>query len=310
MKLSDIDHGIPSTPVEQVGLDGKDANAHQAFWDQAAQVDAVGAISDRDTEESFEASGKVDAEYLRPFLPASGCFLEIGCGIGRVLQHVAPMCREAHGIDISREMVRRGEERLQHLLNVRFHHGNGYDLEPFEDETFDVVYCGFVFQHMPKTSVYNYLVEAYRVLKPNGVFRFQVPNLLLDEHFSAFHHFTTPYFFHKPFPMYFFTPSEIVKMTTEAGFWVEDLRDDIMVLARKRQSPGISAGLARGLDQQLLEARVDELTQEVGELTQEVGELTQEVGELTQELDRIRNYPVVRSLRLLRRFLRRALPGR
>jgi SAM-dependent methyltransferase len=285
MRLSDVDQWTPSTPVEQVGLDGQDANAYQAFWDQAAQVDAIGAISNRDTEESFEVSGKVDAEHLRPFLPADGRFLEIGCGIGRVLQHVAPMCHEAHGIDISKEMVERGQERLQHLRNVQFHRGNGYDLEPFEDGSFDVVYCGFVFQHMPKTTVYNYLMETYRVLKPDGVIRFQVPNLLLDEHFDAFHHFSMPYFVHNPFPMYFFTPVEIVKMTTKAGLWVEDLRDDMMVLARKRQTPGVSSGLASGRDPYLLEARV---------------------AELTRELERIRNHPAVRGLR----FVRRALSGR
>ncbi len=178
MKLSDADHWEPETALARLALAGQDLASHRAFWDRAAEVDAIRSIADQESDQSFESSGVVDAEAVRPFLPADGAFLEIGCGIGRVLQHLASMCREVHGLDISAEMIKRGEERLRHLPNVHLWHGNGYDLEPFGDERFDVVYCGFVFQHLPKTTVYNYLLETYRVLKPEGVFRFQVPNIL------------------------------------------------------------------------------------------------------------------------------------
>jgi ubiquinone/menaquinone biosynthesis C-methylase UbiE len=67
------------------------------------------------------------------------------------MQHLAGLYREVHGIDISSEMVKRGERRLAHLPNVHFHRGNGYDLEPFADEPFDLVHSGFAFQYMPKT---------------------------------------------------------------------------------------------------------------------------------------------------------------
>jgi SAM-dependent methyltransferase len=85
------------------------------------------------------------------------------------------MPREVHGLDISAEMVKQGEQRLAHLANVQLWHGNGYDLELFEDHRFDLVHCGFVLQHMPKTTAFNYLVETWRVLKPQGRFRFQDP---------------------------------------------------------------------------------------------------------------------------------------
>ena len=38
---------------------------------------------------------------MRPLLSPDSVFQEIGCGIGRVLQNVAPMCREVYGADIS-----------------------------------------------------------------------------------------------------------------------------------------------------------------------------------------------------------------
>jgi hypothetical protein len=106
MKLSD-GPWEPETNLGRLGLEGQDLASHEAFWDRSAQVDAIRSIADQHTKGSFDASGVADAEPLAPFLSPDAAFLEIGCGIGPVLQHVAPMCREVPGIDISGEMVKR-----------------------------------------------------------------------------------------------------------------------------------------------------------------------------------------------------------
>jgi SAM-dependent methyltransferase len=313
MKLSDADRWEPETALGRLALAGQDLASHQAFWDQAAEVDAIRSIADQESEESFESSGVVDAEAVRPFLPADGVFLEIGCGIGRVLHHVASMCREAHGLDISAEMIKRAEERLRHLPNVHLWHGNGYDLEPFEDNRFDVVHCGFVFQHMPKTTVYNYLLETYRVLKPEGVFRLHVPNILQNEQFHAFAHFGQPYFVEHPYPMHFYTPVEIVQLTTRAGFWVEELTGHIVVRARKREQSGVAPGIAEGDKLCLLEGdnlfQLGERDRQVRERDRQLQEANRQVQEanrqLQERLERIRNNRLVRSGILLRDGLRR-----
>jgi SAM-dependent methyltransferase len=252
----------------------------RAFWDRSAKVDAIRAIADQDSDESFTSSGIDDAEGIRLLLPPDGALLEIGCGIGRVLQHVASMCRDVHGVDISAEMVKRGQQRLRHLPNVHFHQGNGYDLAPFQSNVFDVVYCAFVFQHMPKTSVFNYLREVYRVLKPEGVVRFQVPNLLEHEQFESFKHFAEPYFVHHPYPMHFYTPAEVIQLTAKAGFWVEELTDDIVVVARKRKHAGVALDIAGGEDLVDLKARIRQLQQCNSQLL--------------QRLDRVLDNPAVR----------------
>ena len=281
MQLSDTHGWTPDTTLEQLALEGHDLGAYQAFWDRSAEVDAIRAIADQDSDESFTSSGIDDADGLRPLLPPDGAFLEIGCGIGRVLQHVASMCREVHGVDISAEMVKRGQRRLRHLPNIYFHQGNGYDLAPFQSNVFDVVYCAFVFQHMPKTSVFNYLREVYRVLRPEGVVRFQVPNLLQYEQFESFKHFAEPYFVHHPYPMHFYTPTEVIQFTVNAGFWVEELTDDIMVQARKRKLAGIGLDIADGDDLVDLKARNRQLQQCNDQLL--------------QRLERILGNPVVRT---------------
>jgi SAM-dependent methyltransferase len=243
VKLSDPTHGLKKTSLEQVALTGEDLKAYESFWDRSAQADHIKAIADQDDERSFELSGANVAAELVPLIGNHAKVLEIGAGAGRIMQHMAPRCLEVHGVDISAEMVARGKERLQHLPRVSFHHTNGYDLGEFEDATFDLVYSDIAFQHMPKTVAFNYMRESYRVLNANGRFRLQVPNLLEEEHWRAFNHFTQPYFVQHPYPMNFYTPAEVALMLTSAGFWVERMTSDIVVLARKSGGPGMATDL-------------------------------------------------------------------
>jgi len=48
---------------------------------------------------------------------------------------------------------------------------------PWEANTFDVVYHSHFLEHIPKAAVVPFLLECYRVLKPNGILRVVVPDL-------------------------------------------------------------------------------------------------------------------------------------
>lgn len=194
------------------------------------------------------------------------------------MEHLAPWCREVHGVDISERMVEGGRERLAHLPNVHFHHGNGYDLAGFEDGSFDVVYSIVALQHMPRTVAYNYLLESNRVLRQDGVLWFYVPNLLRDDNFAAFHHMSQPWFVSHPYPMNFYTPQEIARLVVAAGFLLGDLNDEMRVEARKTASAGVS----------------EQAQPLVGLHDIEKERLAQRNAELERTLDRIRSQPLAR----------------
>jgi len=68
--------------------------------------------------------------------------------------------------------------------NVDFTANDSYVIEhnllkgiPFNDSSFDLVYHSHVLEHFSKSDGYNFLMECYRVLKPNGVIRIVIPNL-------------------------------------------------------------------------------------------------------------------------------------
>lgn len=304
MKLSDPSKGLSGSPLEQISLEEESLSGYRRFWEEAAAVDAIRAIADQDTDESFEVSGKSDADRVYELLPDSDAVvLEIGCGIGRVLQHLAGHYREVHGIDIATEMVEQGQRRLAHLPNVQFHQGNGYDLEPFADETFELVYSALVFQHMPKTIAYNYFLETKRVLRPDGWFLFQVPNLLDHAQFAQFNHFAQPWFVEHPYPMYFWTPAEVVQLLTKAGLWIEAIGEEMVVLARRTETPG---ALALEL-QHSMASELAGLTSSgrIAELQRQIGELERQIAEQAAELARFRGHPMIRVALATRRAIRR-----
>jgi SAM-dependent methyltransferase len=129
VKLSDPSKGLSRAPLEQLSLQEESLGGYRRFWEEAAATDSLHAIADQDTPETFEVSGKSDANRAWEVLPDSDAVvLEIGCGTGRVLQHLAGRYHEVHGIDIAGEMVKQGEHRLAGVPNIHFHQGNGYDL--------------------------------------------------------------------------------------------------------------------------------------------------------------------------------------
>ena len=156
-------------------------------WDKRAREDAryyVYSARRGQTEDEFDSSGKLSVEELvvkdlatvaggRD--PKSMTMLEIGCGLGRMTRYLAGVFGEVHGVDVSGEMIRRARERLRSAANVRLYENNGRDLSMFPDAMFDFAFSFIVFQHIPsKDVVLSYIREAHRVLKPGGVFKFQV----------------------------------------------------------------------------------------------------------------------------------------
>jgi ubiquinone/menaquinone biosynthesis C-methylase UbiE len=290
MKLTDPTHGLKHTALEAVSLEGETLEAHREFWDRSGAVDSVTAIVTDSDERAYRSSGRAEAEALRRFLGPDASVLDVGCGTGRVMEHLAPWCREVHGIDISERMVDGGRERLAHLPNVHFHHGNGYDLAGFEDGSFDVVYSIVALQHMSRSVAYNYLLESIRVLRQDGVLWFYVPNLLRDDCLAAFHHFSQPWFVSHPYPMNFYTPQEVGRLVVAAGFWLEYLNDEMRVEAHKTGSAGIS----------------EQAQPLVGLHDAEKRRLAQRNAELEQALQRIGSRPLVRLVSAARQRLRRA----
>ena len=156
-------------------------------WDERAAENPDYYVYTRDRgleEEDFEESGRINYDQLvRPSLPLflngrspRACrVVEIGCGLGRMTRWFAEEFLEVHGVDVSAEMIAEARERLRRYPNVVLHVGSGSDLAFLPDEHFDLAFSYIVFQHIPSRAIIeNYVRETARVLKPGGVFKFQL----------------------------------------------------------------------------------------------------------------------------------------
>ena len=156
-------------------------------WDQRARENARYFVESSRlewTDEEFRANG--EAALARDFLsdranicqgkdPAAMRVLEIGCGAGRLTRALAGLFGEVHAVDVSGEMVERARAWLATLPNAHVYRNNGYDLSVLPGVEFDFACSNVVFQHIPSYEVIeNYVREVHRVLRPGGLFKFQV----------------------------------------------------------------------------------------------------------------------------------------
>lgn len=124
--------------------------------------------------------------------------LEIGYGAGALQIVMAPSVGELHGVDLDADPA--AVERLleRRGLSARLVRGSVYEL-PYEDATFDLVFCFSVFEHLHEYP--KGLREVARVLAPGGLFLLGMPavNMAMEVAFRAIgfkgiedHHVTTP----------------------------------------------------------------------------------------------------------------------
>jgi predicted TPR repeat methyltransferase len=97
--------------------------------------------------------------------------LEIGCGIGRMQAAIAHRVAEAHGVDISPQMIAAARRRCAGLANVHFTLVSGRDLAELADERFELVYAVDSFPYIHQAGpgvVAAHFHEAARLLVSGG----------------------------------------------------------------------------------------------------------------------------------------------
>ncbi len=109
--------------------------------------------------------------------PTTSHALDVGCGGGLLAEEFAAMGFSVTGIDPSRESLSVARAHaLQNGLHIDYRFGYG-DALPFETESFEVVYCCDVLEHIRNWDAA--IAEIARVLKPNGLFLYDTINRTL-----------------------------------------------------------------------------------------------------------------------------------
>jgi len=182
-------------------------------------------------------AGTADAMRRQALVPVSGALagkdqryvtlLDVACGTGRFLRDVKlnyPRL-DVSALDLSQSYLNEARRALRNYRAVDFVHANA-EATPFDDNSFDIVTCIYLFHELPTQVRHRIAAEMVRVLKPGGVLVFMdslqlgdTPELdgLLERFPSNFHE---PYYssYIRSDLMSIFEPLGLLHRETEVAF--------------------------------------------------------------------------------------------
>lgn len=139
-------------------------------------------------------------EWSRPYLSADADCLEIGCASGYFLDTLAPHVASVAGLESHAQLSSFCESRGIPMRN---------SLEDSPDESFDLVFLFFVFEHIGDPR--GFLRAVSRVLRPDGKIIMVVPNIN-DALFSLYDIPQFIPFYFTPAHHFYYSPETLEKM--------------------------------------------------------------------------------------------------
>jgi SAM-dependent methyltransferase len=121
--------------------------------------------------EEYGTQADVDqvlGEFLLPHVSPESVVGEIGSGGGRIAAQVAGEVGQLHCFDISAKMLERAKTTLWAKSNVTYTLLDGPQLPAELTDGFDFLYSFDVFPHLDLHTMWKYVQEISRTLKPGG----------------------------------------------------------------------------------------------------------------------------------------------
>jgi len=188
-----------------------------------------------------KGKGKVEFEdedtpFLSRFINSNSTVLDVGCGTGRVIRNMAPLCKKIYGLDTSRISLKLAEKTMR-SKNVQLVHGDCTNMKMFTNSMFNLIFSRAVIVHLSREDTFLMLRESKRLLKPNGITSHDFP--LLSDYWNQFAQRAILRDFSFMRPKYY-TLEEIKIIFNRLNFEIIEIKKrrhgNIIVVARKRDS--------------------------------------------------------------------------
>jgi SAM-dependent methyltransferase len=173
----------------------------------------------------------VARRFIDPYVDVDAVVGEIGSGGGRVAARVAPKSGRFYCFDISQGMLQQAQRTLTDHANVEYVLLDGPSRPRELDEAFHFLYSFDVFVHLDLHTIWKYVQEVERALRPGGHALLHTANLTAPggwENFAA-----QPGY--RPETHYFISPEVMLTIVKESepdpsNFYLN--RDYLIVLQK------------------------------------------------------------------------------
>ncbi|HBT51147.1 MAG TPA: hypothetical protein DEA49_03415 [Petrotoga sp.] len=112
--------------------------------------------------------------FVSEFIKKSDVILDAACGFGYGAAYFSKFCKNVYALDLAEDNIKFGENTYS-FKNINWILGDVTSL-PFENDKFDVYVSFETFEHLPLHTIDNYIEEAIRVVKKDGLFILSTPN--------------------------------------------------------------------------------------------------------------------------------------
>ena len=184
-------------------------------------------------------------------VPENGSVLELACGTGvvtRELRNRLPSTARLFATDLNEPMFQHAAVKFAQGEAVEWRQADACNL-PFGDAIFDAVVCQFGIMFVPDKALAAR--EARRVLKPGGVFLFNVWDAIEHNELCRIAHETIAGYFDKDPPAFYQVPfgyhdrDEIRRVLADAGF--QNVRIDVVEkVSGATRAEDAATGLVQG----------------------------------------------------------------
>ena len=191
----------PPDPSDHVEYNRAGWDSYAARWSPRGEGDTLGD----EWAPPEEGVADIIEDWVWPHVTPESTAAEIGVGGGRIARLVAPKVRELWCFDISSMMLKQAQRALRDQPNVRFGHLKEPRLPAELTGALDFIYSFDVFVHIDLHTMWKYVQEVSRVLKPGGRAFLHTANLTAPDGWERFasqdhyhldgHYFITPEIF-------------------------------------------------------------------------------------------------------------------
>jgi SAM-dependent methyltransferase len=193
-----------------------------------------------DNEAAFSASGRMDSKSVQNVLSRHRIstnrlhhLVDFGCGAGRGTIHLAALCPEVSGVDISAPHLKHARFGAKARMMDHIRWLRSSPARPMPATDYDVWFSRATLQYCAPPVSREILIQAFRGLRPGGVAIFQLLVYGEDYRFRLSDHLASKR--SDPLQLHVLPQAEVFALASAAGLIILEMHENVVAGVDRRR---------------------------------------------------------------------------